>query len=59
MEVAAAAASPEVVRAVVDRAADRAAVAVKAVADHPVDSVAAVEAVATADASLSYLKIKR
>jgi hypothetical protein len=51
--VVAAAASPAAVKA----AADRVAVAVRVVADHPVDSVVAVEAVETADASLSYLKI--
>jgi len=50
--VAAAAASPAAVKA----AADRVAAAVRVVADHPVDSVVAVEAVETADASLSYLK---
>jgi hypothetical protein len=50
---AAAAVSPAVVQAAV-------AAAVRVVADHPVvDSVAAVEAVEIADASLSYLQKKR
>ena len=52
----AAAASPAVDRAAAAKVVDRAAVAVRVVADHPVDSVVAVEAVETADASLSYLK---
>jgi len=50
--VAAAAVSPAAVKV----AADWVAAAVRVVADHPVDSVVAVEAVETADASLSYRK---
>jgi len=50
--VVVAAASPAVVKAVVAMVVDRAAVAVRVVADRPVDSVAA-EAAATADAIFS------
>ena len=53
MVVVEAAASPAVVKAVVAMVVDRAAVAVRVAADHPVDSVAA-EAAATADAIFSY-----